>query len=97
MFENSSANYHELNAGAHRNSPKNLYAPALTWHLAFWMNKEDRDPQQSPNEIVRKKLDTFLLALCKELKDDNKKQKMSIYTRVFITNLASHIFYCSKP
>src|ERR1700722_13573775 len=53
--------YHELNAGAHRNPPKNLNAPALVWHVAFW-TKTDQN-KSDPSQIKRT-LDTFILALC---------------------------------
>jgi hypothetical protein len=58
-----SSDYHELNAGAHRNSPKNLYAPALTWHLAFWIDKPSSGQPQNPGQFVdvRTELDKFLL------------------------------------
>src|ERR1700730_609684 len=68
----TSTDYHELNAGAHRNSPKNLSAPALTWHLAFWISKPALPYNLGQIVDVRKKLDAFLLALCSALNDDNK-------------------------
>jgi hypothetical protein len=41
----TAADYHELNAGAHRKPPKVLSAPALVWHLAFWTNFQERPIQ----------------------------------------------------
>jgi hypothetical protein len=54
----TAADYHELNAGAHRKPPKVLSAPALVWHLAFWTNFQERgerreqpaNPEWAPNK-----------------------------------------------
>ncbi len=71
MFR-TSIDYHDLNAGAHRNSPKNLYAPTLTQHLAIWLKKLPSDRQPNLGQVVdpKKKLDDFLLKLCRALKAD---------------------------
>ena len=79
MFK-SSIDYHDLNAGAHRNIPKNLCAPTLTWHLAFWMDKKKLADttnaegkaeavllNDNPEQTVKRTLDTLLLTLCKVL------------------------------
>jgi hypothetical protein len=66
-----SADYHDLNAGALRNSPKNLSAPALTWHLAFWTGKQSSGEigDSSNDGAIKLTVDSFLLALCRSLKD----------------------------
>jgi hypothetical protein len=48
MFEREvrAPDYHELNAGAHRNPPKTLTAPSLIWHLAFWTGFREPDERQ---------------------------------------------------
>ena len=69
MFETSD-DYHELNAGANRNSPENLHAPTLTWHLAFWIKKASL-PEQSHVADVKTILDTFLLTLFRALQADD--------------------------
>jgi hypothetical protein len=65
--------YHELNAGAHRKPFKNLNAPALVWHLAFWTNA-DRRETKAPNENLKEEpdqikdvLDKFILTLCQSV------------------------------
>lgn len=62
----TSGDYHELNAGAHRKSPKVLSAPAATWYLAFWTNAGQRDIEGSEEEVAKIKntLDSFILLLC---------------------------------
>lgn len=55
----TAADYHELNAGAHRKPPKVLSAPSLVWHLACWTNFQERDgdgkPQYNEDGSPRKK------------------------------------------
>jgi len=71
---NPAADYHELNAGAQRDEPKSLNAPALTWHVAFWIRKNPNDPDDATNsrERVKKQLDTFILRLCDSLMHDSR-------------------------
>src|SRR4051794_35936578 len=38
--------YHELNAGAHRNPPRVLTGPSLVWHLAVWTCDDPDEPKQ---------------------------------------------------
>jgi hypothetical protein len=67
--------YHELNAGAHRKAPKVLRAPALVWHLAFWVNSHEiggnDKPPTTTNEAPKKRtldevklaIDSYIIAL----------------------------------
>lgn len=57
-----SKEYYHCNAGAHRNIPNNIHAPALTWHRAYWIS----DPNKA-NEL-KEKLDSVLLALFADLR-----------------------------
>jgi hypothetical protein len=81
MFVTAS-DYHELNAGAHRNPPKPLSAPALIWHLAFWTNYRDRaatgekKPKPAAKEI-KDVLDDFILTLCRATKP--KVDEITLY------------------
>jgi hypothetical protein len=59
MFR-AALDYHELNAGAHRKSPKVLSAPSLVWYLAFWTNVRRK---KTPDEI-KHTLDKFIIAFC---------------------------------
>ena len=78
--------YHELNAGAHRNPPRVLTAPALVWHLAFWTCEEPDELEQRRSAVmapdseqalqesrvagVKDKIDEFILALCRALQQN---------------------------
>lgn len=68
MHLETSRDYHELNAGAHRKSPKVLSAPAAIWYLAFWTNfgvrDRDRQWQKKTSNQIKNALDNFILALC---------------------------------
>jgi hypothetical protein len=66
MFFHTADDYHELNAGAHRNIPKKLRAPALVWHLAFWIQQGDPGDHMEASRI-RRRMDTLLLTLCRSL------------------------------
>lgn len=57
-----SGEYYNCNAGAHRNIPNNIHAPALTWHRAYWIS--------DPNKVneLKDKLDSVLLALVADLR-----------------------------
>jgi hypothetical protein len=47
----TATDYHELNAGAHRKPSKNLTAPALVRHMAFWSHvKSEKKPQEDSDE-----------------------------------------------
>ena len=72
MFINS-IDYHELNAGAHRNSPKNISAPALTWHLAFWIRSKSSGERGDPDLIskLRRKIDDFFVSVYKCVKESD--------------------------
>jgi hypothetical protein len=50
VVSGTAADYHELNAGAHRKPPKVLSAPSLVWHLAFWTNFTEQDERGTPLE-----------------------------------------------
>jgi hypothetical protein len=70
----TSRDYHELNAGAHRKPPKVLSAPSLIWHLAFWTSfggrhREGQWQKKNPNH-VKNTLDNFILAFCRAV-DNN--------------------------
>ena len=69
MFGTAS-DYHELNAGAHRKAPKNLKAPALVRHLAFWTdpNQYETGSPEDGSDQIKDALDTFIVTLCSELK-----------------------------
>jgi hypothetical protein len=68
MFE-TAADYHELNAGAHRNPPRILTAPLLVRHLAFWTNPDPQDPGETTKtpEQIKAAVDNYILALCQGL------------------------------
>jgi hypothetical protein len=68
-----SDDYHQLHTGVHRIEPKPLDAPALTWHLAFWIRKVHEDAKKTHDE-VKKQLDKFILALCSSMKFDGQKE-----------------------
>lgn len=62
--------YHELNAGAHRNPPRILTAPLLVRHLTFWTNPDPLDPGDTIKtpEQIKVAVDNYILALCRGLK-----------------------------
>jgi Protein of unknown function (DUF3422) len=72
MFKTTSEDYHELNAGVHRASPKNICAPALIWHFAFWSRPELAREYGDPSEVskVRDSIDKLFVELCRALRGD---------------------------
>jgi hypothetical protein len=47
----TATDYHELNAGAHRKPSKNLTAPALVRHMAFWTHvKTEKKPPEEDGD-----------------------------------------------
>jgi hypothetical protein len=66
MFFHTAEDYHELNAGAHRNIPKKFRAPGLVWHLAFWIRQSAPDDHIEASR-VKQRIDTLLLTLCRSL------------------------------
>lgn len=61
--------YRQLNSGAHRKRSTNFEAPALTWHMAFWI------PPAPPNEKkthtrLKNSIDSLILSACRKLKSD---------------------------
>jgi hypothetical protein len=69
--------YRQLNSGAHRRRATNLRAPALTWHLAFWI-PASVNPDESRRELKRT-LDEFILAYCRTLTGDNDVKGIECY------------------
>lgn len=61
MSEKSSKDYHEPNTGVHRIRPKNISAPALIWHRAFW---------SIPNNLVKKVGDPKKIATARKSKNN---------------------------
>ena len=78
----TSRDYHELNAGAHRKPPKVLSAPALTWYLAFWTNfgvrTRDGQWQKKTSNQVKNTLDNFILALCRAVDNNPSVEKKPV-------------------
>src|SRR3954451_19410024 len=89
--------YHELNAGAHRNPPRVLTAPALVWHLAFWTCEEPDELEQRRSPVmapdieqaqesraagVKDRLDEFILALCRTLQQNPDISGLQLQPRV---------------
>ena len=69
----TATDYHELNAGAHRNPPRILTAPLLVRHLTFWTNPDPLDPTdttKTPDEI-KAAVDNYILKLCGGLDPKN--------------------------
>jgi hypothetical protein len=68
----TSKDYHELNAGVHRVNPKNIRAPALVWHFAFWSRPKLAREYGDPVEIskVRNSIDKLFVELCRALRGD---------------------------
>jgi hypothetical protein len=59
----TATDYHELNAGVHRTRPKNISAPALAWHFAFWSRPNLAQEYGDPLEIskVRRSIDNLFV------------------------------------
>ena len=77
----TAADYHELNAGVHRKPSKNLAAPALVRHLAFWTNvkREKTDSEEGSEETpdrIKDKLDCFIRTLCRAINRPDRKVKV---------------------
>jgi hypothetical protein len=65
----TATDYHELNAGAHRNPPRILTAPLLVRHLTFWTNPDPLDPSDTTKtpEQIKAAVDNYILELCRGL------------------------------
>jgi hypothetical protein len=87
----TAADYHELNAGVHRKPSKNLAAPALVRHLAFWTNvkrektdSEEEGSEERPDQI-KDKLDSFIRTLCRAISGlDDKVKVMPAVSKFFL-------------
>jgi len=83
--------YHEMNAGAHRNSPRKLKSPALTWHIGFWTRTKEAKESGTPNtsDYLNECIDDLFIALIKEFKHRD------MYKRAFPTVNNSIILFKS--